>query len=60
MLESFRALVNGGADWAAQSAPSPGLLAALALAIAVATGPFSCPSISSTTTSAPTAAATPA
>ena len=36
MLESFRALVNGGADWAAQSAPSPGLLAALALAIAVA------------------------
>ena len=36
MLESFRALVNGGADWAAQSAPSPGLLGALALAIAVA------------------------
>ena len=36
MLESFRALVNGGGGWAAQSAPSPGLLAALALAIAVA------------------------
>ena len=36
MLEAFRALVNGGADWAVQSAPSPALLAGLALVTALA------------------------
>lgn len=36
MLEAFRTLVNGGTGWAAQSFPSPGLLAGLALVTAVA------------------------
>ena len=35
MLEAFRTLVNGGTGWAAQSFPSPGLLAGLALVTAV-------------------------